>query len=323
MINSRLRIYLSWNSLPSPRIPPSPGGMCIFPTRHLSKGKYLGMTGCQHLFPHCQTPPRILLPDWKSAGRDVEWILFGGLTWVHAQEHSQQEHKESLHLGITCFGAASLGSFLLGQVIYPGRPGVPTRSSLRRHLRELLAAPREGLPCVLGYLCLVPLLFPCQPLGSPQPPCLPSYPWAKCSQEWKKPQILPNKAGLMHFFFRATEAAVAPRERGSPPTVPPWVEPLCWNWGQNVLWINSSGYLSACVSDTPDNKVCGREVCGQFKSALAFPGIEEFICHNLHLFSIKKQWPTLYFWRLKPKGLCAGIIWCFEMFHLWLGSCLA
>lgn len=38
------------------------------------------------------------------------------------------------------------------------------------------------------------------------------------------------------------------------------------------------GYLSARVSDTRDNKVCDREVCGQIKNPSAFPGIEEVIC---------------------------------------------
>lgn len=114
-------------------------------------------------------PPSRLKICRKGCGANP----FRDLTWVHAQERSQQEHKESLHLGITSLGLP-LGCLLLGQVIYPGRPGVPTRSSLRRHLRELLAGPREGLLCVLGYLCLVPLLFPCHSPGSP--PLLPPPP---------------------------------------------------------------------------------------------------------------------------------------------------
>lgn len=55
------------------------------------------------------------------------------------------------------------------------------------------------------------------------------------------------------------------------------------------------GYLSARVSDTRDNKVCGREVCGQIKSASAFPGVEEVIRPRLHLFYVKKATASSYF----------------------------
>lgn len=149
-------------ALPSTRIPSSPGWPCAFsPLNIHPEGNTLVVTTCQHLFPHfCQTPSHHKSFSQSENPRGgMRGVSFAG-SYLSPRTGAlpagaQREPSSRNNLS----GAASLLCFLPGQVIYPGKPGVPARSSLSRHLREPPAGPREGLLGVLGYLCLLPLLF--------------------------------------------------------------------------------------------------------------------------------------------------------------------
>lgn len=129
---------------------------------------------------------------WRWGRTDSPYCL----TWVHAQDCSQEEDKESLHFGIASV-VLNTGCFLLGQFIYRGKQqlGMPRRLPCEGTWARLLAGPREGLVCG-GDICIRCLSFVTVTLGatsSSSPPLRPhpsSYPLAKCSHKWKKTQIL-------------------------------------------------------------------------------------------------------------------------------------
>lgn len=122
--------------------------LCISPTQRPSRRKHPGDDNVPASLPSLPNPiaSQTLLPARKSAGRK------GGMRGGSFAESYLGPRTGALPAGAQgkpssrndLSGAASLLCSLLGKVIYPARPGVPARSSLRRHLREPPAAPREG-----------------------------------------------------------------------------------------------------------------------------------------------------------------------------------
>lgn len=196
--------------------------LCIFPTQHPSRGKHLGGDNVPASLPSFLPNPlasQILLPVGKSAGRDAGRVLCGVLPESAHRSAPSRSTRRAFISEYPLWGC-------LPALFPPGTGYISweagrARKVIPEQAPEGAAGRTEGgvAWCVGIFVFAASPLFPATLLKRCRP-LLPSHPRAKCSQEWKKPQILPNKAGLMH-FFRATEAAVAPCERGSPPPVPP------------------------------------------------------------------------------------------------------
>lgn len=148
---------------------------------------------------HCQTPSKAFLQVEDGMRSRFSFCL----TWVQAQDRSQQEDKQSLHFGVASL-VLSMGCFVVGQFIYCGRQrlGMPRRLPAEGTWERLLTGPRKGLVCG-GDICIKCLSYLTVTLGDtsgsspPLRPCFSSYPSAECSHKWKKTQILQNNSGFM------------------------------------------------------------------------------------------------------------------------------
>lgn len=135
---------------------------------------------------------------WRGRGSGTPCCL----TWVQAQDCSQQEDKASLHFGIASL-VLNTDCFLPRRFIYCGRQqsGMPRRLPCEGTWAMLLTGPMEGLVSG-GGICVRCLSYLTATFGAtsssspPLRPCLSSYPWAKCSHEWKKPKFFRTRLAL-------------------------------------------------------------------------------------------------------------------------------
>lgn len=96
---------------------------------------------------------------------------------------------------------------------------------------------------------------------------------------------------------------VPPCEQGSPPPLLCWMELLYSNQGQNIILINTSSYLSACVSVSVKRMACDSKVCGQIVH-WPHPDVQVLICPYSYVICslVKDNGPFKYFVCVETKG---------------------
>lgn len=144
LISSGFRISFSWKLHWYPTIPRV--ALCIFPhSTPIHMAIPWDDKRAKHLFPHCQTPSQILFPNCSSSGKAAGRILRGALPESTHRRAPSRSTGKTFILKSPLWGLLLCLVPLLGQVIYPGRPGVPTRASLRRHLKGAAGTTEGGV----------------------------------------------------------------------------------------------------------------------------------------------------------------------------------